>query len=299
MTTAEFKAHLLCLFTTLLVAGAFLTSEKLAGVANSLSLTLLRFVGASLILAPLVLYKKKWRAKIVSTLPRALIISLFYSTFFIGFFEALKTTTPLNTGTIFTLVPLSTSVLSVVMLKTRIPRKHLGVYLLGALATTWVVFNGDVDLLLSLSANRGDLIFLGSIILQCCFTISMKLLYRNDDMIVLVFCTLLGGAFWMVFARLFIDYPLDWQSIQGASILHMLYLIVAATLATVYLFQRTTIVLGPSRVSAYIFLNPALVALLLLLIDGVAIPVRIIPAVLLSTLATLMLQKSHNQVLNR
>jgi len=292
MNTAEFKAHLLVLCASLLVAGAFLASEKLAHVANSQSLTLLRFIGASLILAPVVLYKSKWRNKIISTLPKALVISFFYTAFFLGFFEALKTTNSMNTGAIYTLVPLLTSMISVIFLKTRISQKQLGIYLLGVIATTWVVFNGDLDLLLSLSLNKGDVIFLCSIILQCCFTVSMKLLYKNDEMIVLVFCILLGGIIWMLLSKVFLGYPLDWHLIKGASLLHMLYLIIGATLTTVYLFQKTTVILGPARVSAYIFLNPALVALLLLIIDGVAIPARIIPAIILSAIATLLLQKN-------
>lgn len=281
------------LFNSLLVAGAFLASEKLAFVANSLSLTLLRFLGASLILLPAILYRKQWRDQVLATMPRALVISLFYLSFFLGFFEALKTTTSINTGAIFTLVPLITSLLSVALLKTRITRKQLLVYPIGALATSWVVFNGDLDLMMSLSLNKGDIIFLCSIILQCCFTVSMKLLYRDDDMMVLVFSILLGGVFWMLVAKLLLGFPLQWETIKGASVIHMTYLIIAATLATVYLFQKTTIVLGPARVSAYIFLNPALVALLLLLIDGTAIPARIVPAIVVSALATLYLQKDN------
>jgi drug/metabolite transporter (DMT)-like permease len=292
MNTAEFKAHLLVLCASLLVAGAFLASEKLAHVANSQSLTLLRFIGAALILAPVVFYKSKWRKKILVTLPKALVISFFYTAFFLGFFEALKTTNSMNTGAIYTLVPLLTSLISVVFLKTKITQKQLGIYLLGVIATIWVVFNGNINLLLSLALNHGDVIFLCSIILQCCFTVSMKLLYKNDEMVVLVFCILLGGIIWMLIARVFLNYPLDWHLIKGVSFLHMLYLIVAATLATVYLFQKTTVILGPARVSAYIFLNPALVAFLLLLIDGIAIPARIIPAILLSATATLLLQRN-------
>jgi drug/metabolite transporter (DMT)-like permease len=295
MNTAEYKAHILMILASLIIAGSFLASEKLAGVANSLSLTLLRFVGASIILAPVVLYKNKWRIKIISTMPRALIISLFYSSFFIGFFEALKTTTPLNTGAILTLVPLITSMLTIIVLKDRVSRKQLAIYMTGIVTTTWVVFNGDLDMLLSFELNKGDLIFLGATILYCCFPISMKLLYRNDEMIVMVFCILLGGVFWMLSAKLFLAYPLDWHMVQGTFMLHMLYLVVAATLGTVYLFQRTTIVLGPSRVSAYIFLNPALVALLLFIIDGVVIPTRVIPAILISSIATLLLQNDTSQ----
>ena len=46
----------------------------------------------------------------------------------------------------------------------------------------------------------------------------------------------------------------------------MTYLVIGATLITVYLYQKTTVALGPSSVNAYIYLNPVLVALLLLII---------------------------------
>ncbi len=59
MTPAEFKSHVFVLLASLLVAGSFLVSEKLAGIVNPFSLTLLRFLGAALILMPIVLYKKK------------------------------------------------------------------------------------------------------------------------------------------------------------------------------------------------------------------------------------------------
>jgi len=37
---------------------------------------------------------------------------------------------------------------------------------------------------------------------KCLYSIAMKFLYRNDEMIVLVFCTLIGGSFWMLLALL-------------------------------------------------------------------------------------------------
>ncbi|MFV2058344.1 MAG: hypothetical protein ACC707_17900, partial [Thiohalomonadales bacterium] len=101
--------------------------------------------------------------------------------------------------------------------------------------------------------------------------------------------------FWMVLALLVSGQPLQWNLIQGYSVLHMAYLIIASTIATVYLYQRTTVALGPSRVNAYIYLNPALVAILVFLVNGVSIPVAIIPGVLISAIATVLLQKSNNQ----
>jgi len=289
------KHHLLILLATTLVAGSFWASEKLAGIINPISLTLLRFIGASLFLLPIVLIKAKWRAKILSTLPRAIVISLFYAIFFIGLFEALNTTSATNTATIFTLVPLITGLLSIFALHERLSGKQLLVYAIGAIGTTWVIFGGQLTLLLSFTLNKGDLIFMGTIFFMSFYSIAMKMLYRNDEMIVLAFCTLIGGSFWMALALLITGQPLEWQLLQQHdAIFHMAYLILGATLATVFLYQITTVALGPKRVNAYIYLNPALVVLLLLIIEGTPIPNAIIPGVMMSVIATVILQRSKH-----
>ena len=103
--TKNIKAHLLVLLATFLIAGSFIASQKLSGVIDPISLTLCRFVFASLILAPFIVFNKKYRTKVLTTLPKGMIIGLFYSLYFIGLFKALESTTALNTGTLFTLVP--------------------------------------------------------------------------------------------------------------------------------------------------------------------------------------------------
>jgi len=291
----KIKHHFFVLLATGLVAGSFLASEKLAGIINPISLTLLRFVGASLILLPIVIYKPRWRGKIISTFPRAMVISLFYAIFFIGLFEALNTTTALNTGTLFTLVPFITALLSIIAFRENITKKQIVIYLLGVIGTSWVIFGGQLELLLSISLNKGDLLFLGAILFMSLYSIAMKFLYRNDEMIVLVFCTLTGGSLWMVLALLISGQSLQWDLIQGDSVLYMAYLVVGATLVTVYLYQITTIELGPSRVNAYIYLNPALVVMLLFAIDGVSIPASIVPGILISIAATIFLQIKHSR----
>ena len=101
------KAHFMVLLATLLVAGSFIVSKKLAGVIHPISLNLLRFSIASLVLAPFILLNAIKRAKIVTVLPRTLIISFFYALYFIIFFKALEYTSALSTGTLYTLVPLA------------------------------------------------------------------------------------------------------------------------------------------------------------------------------------------------
>ena len=290
MAAITFKNHLLVLLATVLVAGSFIVSENLAGVINPLSLTLLRFAGAALILSPLIVYKKEWRVKVLPTLPRGMVIGFFFAAFFIGLFEALNTTTALNTSTLYTLVPLGTVLLSTAVLKDRINHKIFLIYIFGAIGTIWVVFQGDISALLAFSLNEGDFIFLLASLSMCCYSVLMKYLYRDDDMVVLVFCTLLGGSFWLVVALLFLNKPLEWNLITSEDTINIAYLILASTLLTMYLYQRATVFLGPSSVNTYIFLNPALVAVLLFFVHGSVPKIAIIPGVLISILATVFLQ---------
>jgi len=288
----QLKYHFLVLLATILVAGSFLASEKLAGIINSFSLTLLRFLGAAVLLLPFILFNRTRRNAVIPTLPRAMAISFFYAAFFIGFFQSLTITTSLNTGTLFTLLPLITAIFSVILFREKITPLQLLVYLIGMVGTCWVILAGQITLLSAFSFNKGDLIFIAALVFMCLFSISMKLLYRDDDMTVLVFCTLVCGSVWMMLALLYTGLPLDWHLIQNESVLNMAYLIIAATLMTGYLYQTTIIVLGPNSVNAYVYLNPALIAVLLLIIDDVHIPTIVIPGIIISTLATFFLQRN-------
>jgi len=284
------KFHLLALLVTILVAGSFVASAALSGAIHPISLTLLRFVIAAGLLLPIILYKKKYRQGVTRALPRALIMSLFFSLFFICMFEALKTTTALNTGTLYTLVPVMTAIFAWFIFKERVTLNMSLVYLLGITGTLWVIMGGDILALQAFSFNSGDVIFIIGCISMVCYAMSMKLLYRKDDMLVIVFCTLLCGAFWMLLALLVIDQPLQWQKLTSDLFFYMAYLAVCATLVSTFLIQKTTIILGPTKVMAYIYLSPVFVALIMLLIEGKSIPQAVIPGMLLSIAATITLQ---------
>jgi len=293
------KYHLLAILVTLLVAGSFISSEKLSGVVNPFSLTLLRFVIAALALLPFVLCKQQYRAGICRALPRSLIMSLFFSVFFICMFEALKTTTALNTGTLYTLVPFLTAIFSIFAFKEKITKNMLLVYLIGTAGTCWVIFGGDIKALLAFSLNSGDILFMGGCVSMVCFSISMKMLYRGDEMLVIVFCTLLCGAFWMLLASVIFNQPLQWHLLKFDLWLHMGYLALFATLASTFIIQKTTVVLGPKKVMAYIYLSPIFVAFLMLFIEGKSIPYLVFPGMLLSLIATITLQFMNNNDLNK
>jgi drug/metabolite transporter (DMT)-like permease len=71
-----------------------------------------------------------------------------------------------------------------------------------------------------------------------------------------------------------------------------------ATLASTFIIQRTTVILGPARVMAYIYLSPVFVTSLTLLIEDKTLPNAIYPGLFLSIAATIILQL-HNSAKER
>lgn len=288
----ELKSHIFVLLATFLVALSFVASQKISGIIDPISLTLYRFVFAAVLLAPVVLFIKRYRVKMIPTFVRALVISLFYSLYFIGLFKALETTTALNTGTLFTIVPLLTSVLAIFILKQKMNLKQFYIYIVGIIGTCIVIFKGNIELFFGFTLNDGDILFLFATIAMALYSISTKYLHKKDDeLIVLVFMTLVGGCIWMFASMMIFEIPFEWAKIQGTAFYYMLYLVVGATLLTIYFYQQAAINIGPKKVMAYVYLNPIAIAFLLFLIDGVSISIMESIGIIISSSATFLLLK--------
>lgn len=286
----EIKAHLLVLLNTFLIAGSFIASQKIAGTLHPISLSLLRFVLASCLLAPWVVFNPEKRAKISQTFLRALAISLFYALYFIIFFKALEMTTALNTGTLYTLVPLLTAVLCIFFFHERIGLFQLFIYLCGIAGTLIVVFKGDMTLLRRFSINEGDLLFLSAVACMAIYSILTKFLHRkDDDVTVLVLMTLVGGTLWMSTAMLTMGIALQWNTLTLDVLYYMLYLTIAATLLSVYLTQKASILIGPKKVMAYVYASPASIAFLLYLFEGTTFSPEVGVGIVISLSATVLL----------
>ncbi|MGH2277798.1 DMT family transporter [Aliarcobacter sp. ERUVET-7] len=284
------KAHIYVVIATIFIAGSFLASYKLSSTIDAISLTLYRFVLALIFLSPLVIFNKNRVKAVPKLLPKAMVISLFYSLYFIGMFKALEYTTVLNTGSIYTLVPLMTAILCIFFFKEKIPLAQLFVYIIGIISTLIVVFKANLELLLKFSLNQGDIIFLIASLSMALYSIFLKVLYKkDDDIIVLVFSTLMAGIIWMSFTMWILDIPYEWEKIEGNLLFSMLYLVVATTILTLFLYQKATLILGPKKVMAYIYISPSLVALIMFIFEKQKISLGVFIGILLSTIATIII----------
>ena len=287
-----FKAHILVFIATVLIAFSFIVSGKLSGLIDPISLTLFRFVFAFIVLLPFILLIKVYREKIKQSFFKGLKISLFYSLYFILLFKSLETTSALNTATLFTLVPLVTAVFANFVFHNKLNFLKLFIYIIGMIGTIIVIFDGSMDAIISLSFNKGDILFLFAVLSMAIYSISAKYFYEKDDnALVITLTTLFGGIIWMSLAWLIFDIPLEWTKIQGENLWYMLYLSIGATLMTVFLCQKATVTIGPNNVMAYVYFNPAIVAFIMYIFEGQSINIVVSIGILISFFATLFLLK--------
>ncbi|UDQ96779.1 DMT family transporter [Lentisphaerota bacterium WC36G] len=292
--------HFYALLVTILVSLSFISSASLAKVVNPISLTLLRFLIASIVLLPVVFLQKNYWQQLKLVAWRGSIIGLLYALYFISFFESLKTTTTLHTGTLYTLVPLLTAVLSTFIFQQKLSFKNFIIYIIGAFGTIWVIFDGNLIEIEFFSLDVGDYIFMIAVITTCAYSLLLKALYKSEfNVVVLIFTVLLSGTIWMFVTLLLLGKPLDWSRIHGINIFHISYLAVGATVLSFLYFQKSIILLDPNKATAYIYLTPAFVVIFAFLFRLEYFPgFKVQVGIVISVIATLLLEFSASDLRN-
>ncbi|MCW5210008.1 DMT family transporter, partial [Desulfobulbus sp. US1] len=182
--------------------------------------------------------------------------------FFWLMFLAMRSTTALNTGVIFTLVPSISGLYSAVLLKERLGRYRLIAMIPAILGAIWVLFRGSPAELLAFNLNSGDLIFFGSCLLMAFYTPLVKFFHQEEPMALMTFWILVTGCGWLL---LFSGYQLlsvPWGSVSLKIWSGIIYLSIFSTITTFFLSQLCTLSLGPTRVMAYSYLYPPFIVLI-------------------------------------
>ncbi len=286
------RAHVAMVASTLLVATSFPVVASIAGAMDSVVLTALRFALAALIFLPLVALRHRlevlptWRALI-----RYAVLSAPLIGFFFAMFEALRTTTAVNTGALFTFAPGFAALFALLFLGEHQGGRRLLALVAGMLGAVWVVFRGGLESLVELDLAPGDGLFLAGTASLGLYTVLVKRLHRGEPMAVMTFWTLVTGTGWLLVLGwdellLVRASELDLRVLGAIS-----YLAVFTTLTTFLLAQRATMVIGPTRTMAYTYLNPALVVLLTWVLGGTAIGWMSLPGIALTLVSMVELQR--------
>lgn len=252
-------AHLWMVVYSVIVAGSFPVVAAITPGHDPTVLTFWRFLAATAVFGLMLPFVKDFRLPKWKDLGRYTVVGGSYGFFFILMFQSLKETSPLNTGTIYTTLPLMTMLLGR-MVGEPLRLRQLCVLSLSMAATLWVIFRGDLDRMLAFQVSRGDWIFfLGT----CClavYMVSMKKLQRDESKVCFTFYSLLIATAALLVAAVWRNGGLPFP--DAGVWLGIAYLAGPSTAVTFWILQHTTPRLGPSRVVAYTFLTPSAVVAL-------------------------------------
>ncbi len=253
------RAHGWMVVFSVIIAGSFPVVAAITPGMDSTVLTFWRFLAATAIFALMLPFVKGVRLPGWKDLGRYSVVGGSYGLFFILMFQALKETSPLNTSTIYTTLPLLTMLLGG-LLGEPLRWRQLGVLALSMAAALWVIFRGDWQQMLGLQFSRGDVIFFLGTGCLAVYLLSLKKLQRDESKVCFTFYSLLVATLALLAAAVWrtggVPFP-------GAGVwLGIAYLAGPSTAVTFWILQHTAPRLGPGRVVAYTFLTPSAVAAL-------------------------------------
>ena len=247
------------------MASSFVVSKDLLPYANPIASTGLRFILASILMLPIVWKRNQWKINTSFIGSKVMVqysfISLFLVLFFLGLFEALKTTSAIRTSVIYTLVPLISVALTYIVLKLKTSKTKLLGFIFGTTGAIWVLLTINPENVKLLHWNPGDGIFLAA-----CFSLSLHIIlvkkWGGDVPPAqgAFYIMTIGGIMLLPFLFLFGDLPtVAWQQMQFWKTL--LYLTIFTTMATFFLQQYLVQQVGPNRLLAFTYLIPGLVVI--------------------------------------
>lgn len=264
MKTALLNNILLLVWVSLM-ASSFVISADLIPFANAITSTALRFILASVMMIPLVVANYQGSRKEFKATKKIYfqysIISAFLVFFFVGLFEALKTTTALRTSVIYTLVPLLSIFITYVALKIKTSKIKLLGFVLGTVGAVWVLLGFH-------QKNSGLFVFYigdGIFVLSClCLAIHVVLVKQWGSDVPPIqgsfYIMFLGGLMLIPFMLMLGELDsVAWDVTNFWSIL--LYLTIFTTMMTFFLQQYLVQKVGPNQLLAFTYLIPILVVI--------------------------------------
>lgn len=289
--TGTLHVHALMLFASATVAGSFVASAAITDRLDPGVLNLLRFAIAAGAMGLIVGLKYGVRWPGLAALGRYTLMSAPLVAFFWCLFEALRTTTALNTSAVLTVVPGLSAIAAAFIIKERLGWAKIGALLIGLIGALWVIFRGDPARLLSLSVNVGDGIYLAGCVAMAFYNPMARRLHRGEPATVVTFWVLTTSLFWFLIAANVHLVTSDWGGISLSTWGGILYLALLPTVVSFFAYQYATLRIGPTRVAAYYYISPLLVVLLEAALGRGFPPLMTLPGVIIVIGASFVIER--------
>mgnify|MGYP000138540710 CR=1 FL=1 len=289
---SNLKVHALMLLMVALVAGSFPVGAIITSALPPDVLMFIRFLTAATLFAPYVFLKHGFFIPSSKSLTGYALLSLPLVTFFWCMFESLRYTTPLNTGALYTTVPAITALFAFFINKESTGKARSFGLLIGTLGAVWIVFRGDINALLALKLNYGDLVFLVGCLFMALYSPMIKRVYKGEPMELMTFWVILLGSGWLLILSASKLSDIEWSLIDITVYGGVLYLSLFTTLFSFFLIQYGTVKIGPTKVASYSFLIPIFVMPLSILLGVGSFDAATLPGIGLVLVAMLFIQRN-------
>lgn len=188
---------------------------------------------------------------------RYVLLGGLFAIYFVLMFEGLKTSAPVSSAAVFTLVPAMAGVFAWYLLRQRTTLRMALALGIGGFGALWVIFRADVAALLAFDVGRGEVIFFFGCIAHAIYTPLVRRLNRGETATVFTFGVLVAGALWLIVLGARDIAATDWTALRPIVWITIFYVAICASAITFVLVQFAALRLPSAKVMAYTYLVPS------------------------------------------
>jgi drug/metabolite transporter (DMT)-like permease len=289
------RAHLAMLGFVFLVSTSFPVGHAITGDLAPAVLTALRFCLAASIFAGIATVKGLWQRPKLSRFPVYILIAVVLNIFFVTMFEALRYTSALNAGAVFTLLPAFTAIAGYLLLRQTVSRRQAACLALGAAGAILVLFGADIGRLLRFEIGTGETIFLFGVMSYAFYSPLMRLLNRGEPLEVFNFWILACGAVMLLIYGYDDLRQTVWSEVPARAFIGVAYLAIFPTASSFFFATYASLRLPSGPVMAYTYLLPSFVLFETLALGAPWPGMLTLAGVAVTAVATLILQRDTHR----
>lgn len=245
-------------------SGNFVIGRAIRAEISPASLSFWRWTVASIILLPVALRTSRAELQAIRSGWKALLaLGLFGAALFQTMTYVGLTMTPATNALLLTAVnPMAVILLAWLVLGERASLRQWFGILISFVGVLVLVTQGNIEILQTLSFNRGDLWIFGAVLIWGCYSVSLKLKPEGVRPMMVVFCTAVSGAFMVLPFYLWDVSSGQTFELNATTIAGILYTGIFASVIAFSSFNAAVARIGPSKASYFLHLMPVFGAVL-------------------------------------
>ncbi len=278
-----------------LISLSFFIGDRITGALDPQVLTLERFAIGALTFLIVVWSRPAFGRPTARTLLRGLGLGTTMVVYFVLMFEALRRTTSITTGALFTLMPLLSAAVARPLVGQRTSLRQWAMMSVGAAGAMWVVFDGSWDRARAFDLGPGAWLFLAGCVAFAFYSPLVRRFHHGDDLLVMTFWTLAMSTGLLAAIAGPRALHTDWRAVGWEVHAGIAYLGVVNTAVTFWLAKFASTQLPSAKVMAYTYLTPVFVVLLEVAFGEAALSGGLLAGLVVTASATGLFLASRNR----